>query len=120
MKIGDKQFFNLSKFHLPVQVNFPVQSVFLSLIEDMLYCVYSTFSKKSKDLLFSNTFFHFFCQKICTVCMHFLVHVKNPQYYCSNSGKLTCISFKYFGFIFRKVDNFRICCASHIFFIPCF
>ena len=86
VKIGDKQFLVYQKFHYQCKMIYQYIFVLLSLIEDMLYWVYSTFSQKSKDLLFSNTFLHFLCKKICTVCIHFPLHVKNPQYCYSNSG----------------------------------
>ena len=52
-------------------------------------------------------------------CVHtfpFPCYHEVSQYCCLNSGKLTCTSIKYFGFVFRKVDTFRICFVSRIFF----
>ena len=86
VKIGDKQFLVYQKFHYQCKMIYQYIFVFLSLIEDMLYWVYSTFSQKSKYLLFSNTFLHFLCKKICTVCLYFLYSCQESTVLYSNSG----------------------------------
>ena len=109
--------------------------VLLSLIEDMLYWACSTFCQKSKDLLFSNTFLHFLCKKICTVCLYFLYSCQESTVLYSNSGFYHSIrnwpvhlfnilaSYLNMTWMFWLHDlvfwlHIRIYCVSRVFSIP--
>ena len=80
-------------------------------------------------MLFSNTFLHFLCKKICTVCIHFPLHVKNPQYCYSNSGNWPVHLFNILASYLNMTWMFwlhdlvfwlhiRIYCVSRVFSIP--
>ena len=75
MKIGDKQFFNLSKIRLTGANLFPSTICILVFIEDILYCV-QYFSERRARLIIFQPFLHFFCRKICTVAYTSFSHIK--------------------------------------------